>query len=166
MARLEHFVRREEQNLIGWREVPVDDAVLTASLRDSRPVIRQAIIGRGSPDTDFVVRLIEVGPDGLAINISHGILRCRYRLGYEQEVLLEPGNPTEITIKMLPVGIRFRKGSRLRLDVTSSDFPTFDRNHNTGRRFYDDAELRTARQTVFSGETHPSRLVLPVLADD
>jgi putative CocE/NonD family hydrolase len=118
-----------------------------------------------APDTDFVARLIEAGPDGLAINISHGILRCRYRTGYQSESTLEPGTPTEITIKMLPVGIRFRRGSRIRLDITSSDFPTFDRNHNTGRRFYDDPELRIAHQTILHGESYPSRIILPVLAD-
>ena len=152
---------RDRQDILVYQTAPLEDDLVLAG-----PLSCTLWIASDAPDTDFVVRLIEVGADGLAINISQGILRCRYRLGYEQEVLLEPGIPTEITIKMLPVGIRFRKGSRLRLDITSSDFPTFDRNHNTGRRFYDDAELRIARQTVFSGETHPSRLVLPVLADD
>jgi predicted acyl esterase len=92
-------------------------------------------------------------------------VRCRYRQGYDAEVMLEPGVPTQVTIKMLPVGIRFRRGTRIRLDVTSSDFPTFDRNHNTGRRFYDDPELRVARQHVFHGEDHPSHILLPVLPD-
>jgi putative CocE/NonD family hydrolase len=124
-------------------------------------------IASDAPDTDFVVRLNEVGADGLVINISHGILRCRYRNtdGSGREELLEPGTPTEVTVRMLPVGIRFKAGSRLRIDVTSSDFPTFDRNHNTGRPFEDDRELRIARQTVLYGESHPSRIVLPVLAD-
>ena len=118
------------------------------------------------PDTDFLARLIEVGADGLAVNISQGIVRARYRDGYDREVTLDPGTPTELVIRPLAVGIRFRCGSRIRLDVTSSDFPTFDRNHNTGRPFHTDAELRVARQTIFHDAAHPSRLVLPVLSVD
>jgi len=66
---------------------------------------------------------------------------------------------------MMQVGIRFRKGSRIRLDIASSDFPNFDRNHNTGRDFWSDPELRVARQTVFHDPRHPSRIVLPVIPD-
>jgi putative CocE/NonD family hydrolase len=139
--------------------------LLTGDVVLAGPLACVLWIASDAPDTDFVVRLSEVGPDGLAINISHGILRCRYRAGYAAEIALEPGTPTEITVKMLPVGIRFRAGSRIRIDITSSDFPTFDRNHNTGRRFYDDPELRVARQTVLHGDAYPSRIMLPVLTD-
>jgi putative CocE/NonD family hydrolase len=151
---------RDRRDILVYQTAPLEADLMLAG-----PLACTLWIASDAPDTDFVARLIEVGADGLAVNISHGILRCRYRAGYDREAMLEPGVATEITIKMLPVGIRFRRGSRLRLDVTSSDFPTFDRNHNTGRRFYDDPELRVARQTVLTGESHPSRLVLPVLAD-
>jgi len=114
-------------------------------------------------DTDFVARLIEVGADGLAVNISQGILRARYREGYDRETPLVLGEPAEFTIRMMPVGIRLKRGSRLRLDVTSSDFPTFDRNHNTGKPFHADRELRVARQTVLHREEYPSRIMLPLL---
>jgi putative CocE/NonD family hydrolase len=114
-------------------------------------------------DTDFAVKLIEVGEDGLPINISQGIVRARYREGYDRPRLLEPGQPYLFEIVMLPVGIRFQKGSRIRFDVASSDFPAFDRNHNTGRDYWSDAELRVARQTIFHDRHHPSRVVLPVL---
>ena len=152
---------RDRRDILVYQTAPLEqDIVLAGPLSCTLWIVSDA------RDTDFVARLIEVGPDGLTINISHGIMRCRYRVGYDAEVPLEPGVPTEITIKMLPVGIRFQKGSRIRLDVTSSDFPTFDRNHNTGRRFYDDPELRVAHQKLLHGESHPSHILLPVLQDD
>lgn len=115
------------------------------------------------PDTDFVARLIEVGADGLAMNLTQGIMRTRYRLGFEQEVMLERGEPTLLTIKMLAAGIRFRRGTRIRLDVTSSDFPLYDRNHNTGQPFFSDRALRVAHQVVYHDPEHRSELVLPVV---
>lgn len=122
-------------------------------------------VASDAPDTDFIVRLIEVGTDGRAFNISHGVLRMRYREGFDREVPVEPGQPTEIRLPMLPVGIRLMPGSRLRFDVTSSDFPTFDRNHNTGAPFHSDTNLRVAQQTLFHGAPRPSRLILPEAPD-
>lgn len=151
---------RRRRDILVYQTPPLREDMVLAG-----PVSCTLWISSDAPDTDFVARLIEVGADGVAVNISHGILRCRYRDGFDTEHLLEPGTPTEITISMLPVGIRFKPGSRLRLDITSSDFPTFDRNHNTGRPFHSDAELRLARQVLLHGGSHPSRLVLPVLAD-
>ncbi|MCA9860946.1 MAG: hypothetical protein KC438_14550, partial [Thermomicrobiales bacterium] len=97
------------------------------------------------------------------INISTGILRARYRDGYDREVPLRPNEPTLFTITMLPIGIRFLAGSRIRLDVTSSDFPAFDRNHNSGGEDWRDSKLLLAHQTVFHGASHPSRVVMPLI---
>jgi len=116
-----------------------------------------------APDTDFAVKLIEIGPDGLALNIAQGIIRARYRNGYDQPALLTPGEVVRYTIGLMPAGIRFRKGSRIRLDIASSDFPSFDRNHNTGGRDWAESDLRIAHQTVFHDAERASRLILPVL---
>lgn len=113
-------------------------------------------------ETDFTAKLVEVRPGGLAIALSTGILRTRYLDGYHRSVRLEPGRPYEVAIRMSPVGVLLRRGSRIRLDLASSDFPNFDRNHNTGRDYWSDPELRVARQTVFGDAERPSRLVLPV----
>jgi uncharacterized protein len=102
--------------------------------------------------------------DGLAIALTRGILRTRFLHGYDRVARLEPGRPYELRIELGPVGVRLRAGSRIRLDVSSSDFPNFDRNHNTGRDAWSDPELRTARQTIFNDREHPSRLIVPVLA--
>jgi uncharacterized protein len=117
------------------------------------------------PDTDIFVRVIEESEDGLGINVSQGAVRARYREGFDREVRLDPGVPTEFVVRLMPIGFRFVAGSRIRVDVTSSDFPAFDRNHNTGAPFHTDAELLVAHQTVLHDSSHPSRIILPVLAD-
>ena len=90
-------------------------------------------------------------------------MRARYRDGYDRPSLIKPGRPYEYTIRLNPTGILFRRSHRIRLDVSSSDFPNFDRNHNTGRDFWSDPELRVARQTVFHDSERASLLVLPVI---
>lgn len=157
-----------DQTPIGHRQ---DNLVYqTAPLKDDVIVAGRARvelwIASDAPDTDFAVKLIEVGPDCLALNISAGIARARYREGFDREVMLEKEVPTRIDIDLFPVGIRFRKGSRIRLDVASSDFPAFDRNHNTGGNDWEGTELRVAHQTVFHDASHRSRLVLPVVPQD
>jgi putative CocE/NonD family hydrolase len=114
-------------------------------------------------DTDFTVTLVDVGPDGMAINLSYGIVRAKYRFGFDRSAPLMPSEPTEFAIRMRPAGVLFRRGSRIRLDISSSDFPGFDRNHNTGRDFWSDPDFKIAHQTVFHGRARPSRLILPVL---
>ncbi|MCY3875196.1 MAG: CocE/NonD family hydrolase [Rhodobacteraceae bacterium] len=140
----------------------------TAPLEEDLPVLGPVhcvlTVSSSCPDTDFFARLIEVGKDGLAINLAQGMKRMRYRDGYAREAPLEPGKPTRIEIQVMIAGIVFRAGSRIRLDVTSSDFPAFDRNHNTGRPFESDAEIRVARQSVHRGGNDASHLILPVLA--
>lgn len=116
-----------------------------------------------APDTDWTVKLVDVHPDGQAINVSSGIVRARYRAGFDSPLLLDPGTPVEYEIEMTPISIVFGKGHRIRLDVSSSDFPNFDRNHNTGAPFYSDRELRPAHQQVLHDNEHRSRLLLPLV---
>lgn len=121
-------------------------------------------VAADTPDTDIFARLVEVGADGTAFNLCQGLVRLRYRTGFDREVPLVPGEATEITFDLPPVGIILVPGTRLRLDITSSDFPTFDRNHNTGAVFHSDTALRPAHVTLLHGASHPSRIVLPVVA--
>jgi putative CocE/NonD family hydrolase len=114
-----------------------------------------------APDTDFFVRLIDVAPDGLARDVSMGMVRARYRRSLEKPELLKPGAVTRFTIRMNPMSNLFQPGHRLRLDVTSSDFPNYDRNHNTSDDPNTSATLVTARQTVYHGGTQASKLILP-----
>ncbi len=115
-----------------------------------------------APDTDFVARLVDVYPDGRAYNLTDGIIRARYRDGLV-ESLLQPGTPYRFSIDLWATSNLFKVGHRIRLQVTSSSFPRWDRNPNTGHPFGQDAELRTAEQTILHDREHPSRVVLPVV---
>jgi putative CocE/NonD family hydrolase len=106
---------------------------------------------------------VDVHPDGTARAINDGILRARYRRNKMNPELLNPGEPTEITMDIGATSNLFRAGHRIRLEVSSSNFPRFDRNPNTGGRFGEDAELRRAEQTVLHDGRHPSRLILPIV---
>lgn len=118
--------------------------------------------GSDAPDTDWVARLIRVGADGKAINLAEGIQRARHRAGFDAPAPLTGDGAVHYTLELAPVSVVFRPGERIRLDVTSSDFPNFDRNHNTGESFWSDAELRPCAQAVFHCSEHPSHVVLPV----
>ncbi|MDA1347310.1 MAG: CocE/NonD family hydrolase [Chloroflexi bacterium] len=126
------------------------------------PVVLKLWASSSAVETDFTAKLIDVHPSGLAVNLSYGIMRTSYRGGYENPAPMQAGEPYEFTVKLGPTGIRFGEGHRIRLDISSSDFPNFDRNHNTGADFWSDAELRTAHQEVYHDREHPSRLVLPL----
>ena len=136
---------------------------LTEELELTGPVRLNLWARTDAPDTDWAARLALVFEDGLAINLTYGIMRAQYRDGFENPTLLEPGQTYQYHIKLNPVGLVLKPGQRLRLYVTSSDFPNFDRNHNTGRPYWEDSELRTAHQTVFHAPDKPSHLVLPVI---
>ena len=118
------------------------------------------------PDTDFFVRLIDVRPDGLARDVSMGLVRTRYRNGLDQPSLVEPGSVQTYRIPMSATSNAFLPGHRIRLDVTSSCFPSYDRNHNTPADQNADAELRPASQQVLHGGGHNTRLVLPWIPDE
>lgn len=115
------------------------------------------------PDTDFFARLIDVAPDGRAIDITSGMVRARYRESLDKPAFLKPGEVTEFRIRMRPTAHRFLPGHCLRLDITSSDFPNYDRHHNTAADQNADAELVTARQTIHHGPQLRSRLILPLM---
>lgn len=155
---------RDQAPLNGRQDILVyQTPPLEAELEVIGPVRLTLWAASSAPDTDFTAKLIDVHPNGLAINLCYGIIRARYRNGYDAPTLIEPGRPYEYTINMMPTGIRFGVGHRIRLDVASSDFPNFDRNHNTGKDFWSDSELRVARQTVYHEQDYSSRLTLPVI---
>ena len=114
-------------------------------------------------DTDFTAKLVDVHPDGYAVNLCDNIMRARYHESREYQTLLEPGRVYEFTIDLWMTSNVFLKGHRIRVDVSSSNFPRFDRNPNTGNPFGQDAELRTAHQTILHDEAHPSHILLPVI---
>jgi putative CocE/NonD family hydrolase len=116
-------------------------------------------------DTDWIVRLSDVWPDGRAIFVTEGIIRARYRGGVDGDTieLLEPGEAAEYRIRCYPTANVFRGGHRLRLDVTSSSFPRFSRNLNTGEDVATGTRMEVAQQTVLHTDRYPSHVLLPVL---
>ena len=116
-----------------------------------------------APDTDFIVKLVDVHPDGFAQSLCYGIVRARFREGMDQQKLMTPGEVYKFTIELLPTSNLFREGHRIRIDISSSDFPNFDRNHNTGGDDYAETTLVAASQTIFHDQSRTSRIILPVI---
>lgn len=115
-----------------------------------------------APDTDFFARLIDVAPNGMARDVSLGMVRARYRPGLRNKpTLIKPGEVIRYEIRLDPTSNAFLPGHRIRLDITSSDFPNYDRNHNTAADQNADAELKTAQQTIHHGRPHATRILLP-----
>lgn len=136
---------------------------LDADMEVTGSVVLQLWAASDAPDTDWTAKLAVVYASGLCINLTYGIMRARYRHAFDRPSLLSPGTPEFYEIQLNPTCILFRKGERIRLYVSSSDFPNFDRNHNTGRDYWSDTELRPAHQTVFHSAARPSCLILPVI---
>ena len=129
------------------------------------PVEMVLYAASSAKDTDFIVRLCDVYPDGSSIFLTEGIIRARYRNSVEGESaeLLEPGEVAEYRIRCYPAANVFRRGHRVRLDVTSSSFPRFSRNLNTGEDVGTGTRMQVAHQTVLHTSRYPSRIVLPVI---
>jgi len=116
-------------------------------------------------DTDFTARLCVVDEAGRSVNLQEGILRARYRESLSEPRLLTPGRVYEFKIELGPVGARVGAGSRLRLAISSSDFPQWDRNLNTGAQPLTDGPLDSipATQTVLHNRSYPTRVSIPIL---
>jgi putative CocE/NonD family hydrolase len=136
---------------------------LTTDVEVTGPISLTLWVASSATDTDFTGKLVNVWPDGTARALNDGILRMRYRKGKTTPELLRPDEPVEVTLDLGATSNLFRAGHRIRLEVSSSNFPRFDRNPNTGGVFGEDAELRRARQRVFHDSGHPSFLTLPVV---
>ncbi len=136
---------------------------LEQDLEVTGPVTMTLYASSSAPDTDFTATLVDVYPNGRAINICEGLRRARFRESIEEPTLIEPGKVYEYAIDLWETANVFKAGHRLRVEVSSSNFPRFDRNLNTGHRPGMDAEMVVAEQTVRHGPEHASHLTLPVI---
>jgi hypothetical protein len=114
-------------------------------------------------DTDFTGKLVDVWPDGFAQNLTEGIIRGRYRTSQEKPELMNPGQIYKLEIDLWATSNVFRKGHILRLEVSSSNFPRFDRNLNSGLDAAHAQESVSAKNTIYHDDQHPSALMLPVV---
>ena len=156
----------ERADILCYRTEPLAQAVEIAGYPEA-----VLFVSSSAPDTDFFARLVDEHPpegedrsSGRALEVCYGVVRVRHRNSLDAEELLSPGEVVELRIQLGPTACRFEPGHRIRLEITSSDFPNHDRNHNTGKNDLADTELAVAANTVHHSDGRPSRLVLPVLA--
>jgi hypothetical protein len=164
-------------NLVGAAAGPFDQAKVEArpdvlvfttapleqDLEVTGPVRLILYAASSAPDTDFTGKLVDVHPDGKAYNLCDGIQRARYRQGLDKPALLEPGRVERYDIDLWVTSNRFRRGHCLRLEVSSSNYPRFDPNPNSGKPFGSDTEFLPATQTIYHDAPHPSHLLVPVI---
>jgi putative CocE/NonD family hydrolase len=138
--------------------------VLTEDMEVTGPVTAEVFASSSAVDTDFTAKLLDVGPDGFAQNLTEGIIRARYRESRDKPAFLSPGQTYKFTLDLWSTSNLFRKGHRLRLEISSSNFPRFDRNLNTGEDAASAQKSVPATNTIFHDAKHPSALILPVVS--
>jgi putative CocE/NonD family hydrolase len=122
-----------------------------------------------APDTDFTAKLVDVYPAsadfpaGIDLNVADSIVRARYRDSLEHATLMKAGEIYTFTIEMYPTSLAFRRGHRIRVDVSSSNFPRFDVNPNTGEPLNDNRRWAVADNAIYHDAAHPSHIVLPIV---
>jgi putative CocE/NonD family hydrolase len=154
----------DQRPIEGRRDVLVYDSdVLSEELEATGPVKVVLYASSDAVDTDFVAKLVDVHPDGASYNMAEGILRARYRDSLSRPTPLVPGQVYKMEIDLVGTSVAFRRGHRIRVHVTSSHFPQFDRNPNTGAAFGTTKQVKVAQQTVHHDAERPSHVLLPVI---
>jgi putative CocE/NonD family hydrolase len=127
------------------------------------PVSLELFAQSSAVDTDFLAKLVDVAPDGFAQNLTEGIIRARYRNSQEKPELMNPGQIYKLVIDLWSTSNVFVKGHALRLEISSSNFPRFDRNLNTGEVQSSAQKYVSATNTIYHDAEHPSALTLPIV---
>ncbi len=130
------------------------------------PITAILYVSSSAKDTDFTAKLVDVYPDGTAYNIQQGILRARYREGFTKKVWMKKGEVYKIQIDVDATSNTFKKGHKIRVQVSSSDFPLFERNLNTGGNNYDETEWVVAENTIHHSRKYPSHFILPKIQEE
>ena len=137
---------------------------LAQDLEVTGPVTADLFVKSSAIDTDFTGKFVDVGPDGFAQDLTEGILRMRYRVSMEHSELMNPGQIYEITVDLWATSNVFLRGHSLRLEISSSNFPRFDRNMNTGEETRSARNFVPATNMILHDTQHPSALILPVVS--
>ena len=138
-------------------------ATLDAPVEVTGPITVTLFASSPAPDTDFTAKLVDVFPDGSAINLNNGIQRASFRESLTHPSPIVPGKVYEYRINVWPTSNLFKTGHKIRLEISSSDFPQFDPNPNTGETFGVSSQRKTAKQTILHDRQHPSAIILPVI---
>lgn len=148
----------ERQDVLVYTSLPLESPIEVTG-----PIHVVLYAASSATDTDFTAKLVDVDPDGTAWNLTDSIIRARYRNSDTEPELIEPSKIYPYTIDLWVTSNVFLKGHRIRLEISSSNFPRFDRNPNTGSTFAADGEMVVAEQTIYHSKEYPSHLVLPVI---
>ena len=138
-------------------------APLTEDVEISGFIESVLFVSSDAKDTDFTLKLIDVYPDGKAYNLDETIQRVRYREGYDKEVFMEKDKVYEVKLSALSTSNFFPKGHQIRIEISSSNFPRFDRNLNTGGNNFDEKVGVVAKNKVHHSMKYPSRIILPMI---
>lgn len=139
--------------------------VLDSAVEVTGPIELNLFVSSSARDTDFTAKLVDVYPDGRSMILTEGILRARYRNSFTEPKLMEPGAIHKLNLNMWATSNVFLPGHRIRLEVSSSNFPRFDRNSNTGGTIANEKreEYKSATNRIFHDADHPSKLILPII---
>lgn len=140
-------------------------APLVAGVEVTGPLQVVLYVSSDARDTDFTAQLSDVYPDGRSFNVMSGITRTRYREGFEKHAWMEPGRSYAVRIDLQATSNYFAPGHRIQVQISSSDFPRFARNMNTGGNGYDETKGVRARNTIHHDAQRPSHILLPVIAN-
>ncbi len=139
-------------------------AVFTEDVEVSGPIGVTLYVSSDARDTDFTFQVIDVHPDGKAYNITENIQRMRYRDGYDKPLAwMSPGQVYKVTFQPIDTSNVFKAGHRLRVAISSSNFPRFDRNLNTGGNNYDETKGVVAHNTIHHDAAYPSHVTLTIV---
>jgi putative CocE/NonD family hydrolase len=152
-----------DQRAVEGRLLTYTSQALEKPLRAIGPVKAVLYAASSAPDTDWVVRLCDVWPDGRSVDLCDGILRARYRDSFEREEPMVPGEVYRFEVDLWATAQTFLPGHRIRVQVTSSDFPRYDRNLNTGGPFAQESTGQVALNTIFHDAKHASHILLPLV---
>jgi uncharacterized protein len=142
---------------------------LTEDMEVTGPLVVTLWASSAAVDTDFTAKLVDVYPPskdfptGVELNIGDSIVRARYRDSLEKDTLMTPGEIYRFRIELYPTSILFAKGHRMRVDISSSNFPRFDVNPNTGEPLNQNTKTAVATNTIYHDANHPSQITLPVI---
>jgi uncharacterized protein len=157
-GRRDRRVRQERDDVLVYTTQPLEK-----DLEATGPVELRLFAASSAVDTDFTATLSDVHPDGRAIHVCEGIRGVIFRDSLEQPTPVEPDKIYALSISLWETSMLFKAGHRIRLEISSSNFPRFARNQNTGLSLGSSAEIRKAQQTIYHDPDHPSSLILPVI---
>lgn len=150
----------QRADVLSYDSVPLEDDVVVMG-----HLYGKLSVSSDAPDTDFTVKIMDISPDGTATLITEGIQRARFREGLDKQVFMKPGEVYQLSVDLGHIAWRFKPGHRIAVDISSSNFPQWDRNLNTDQPLYSSTDMKTANNIVHHGGKFASFIELPIVSD-